>query len=105
MTTSTVESEIPDVIGVSFTENTMNVQLSDGRSVSVPLEWFPRLAHGTAEERDNWRMIGRGRGIHWENLDEDISVEGLLAGKPSGESQNSFERWLTKRSGPANSSS
>src|SRR5213595_1253061 len=73
------------------------VDLSDGRTVGVPLAWFPRLAHGTPQERANWRLIGRGEGIHWPDLDEDISVEGLLLGKPSGESQQSFARWLAKR--------
>jgi len=53
--------------------------------------------HATPEERNNWRLIGRGHGIHWEDIDEDISVEGLLAGKPSGESQASLKKWLNQR--------
>jgi hypothetical protein len=75
----------------------LSVDLSDGRSISVPLAWFPRLLYATQKERNNWRLIGSGHGIHWEDIDEDISVEGLIAGKPSGESQTSFEKWLKKR--------
>jgi len=97
MTTSAVELEIPDAIGVTIGDDTLSVELSDGRTVSVPMEWYPRLVHATPEERNNWRLIGRGHGIHWEDLDEDISVEGLLVGKPSGESQSSFKKWLTQR--------
>ncbi len=97
MTTSAVELEIPDAIDVSVTEDTLNVELSDGRSISVPLEWYPRLVHATSDERAKWRLIGRGQGIHWEDLDEDISVEGILAGRPSGESQTSFKKWLAER--------
>ena len=82
---------------VSVTADTIAVDLSDGRTISVPLAWFPRLLHGTPEERNNWRFIGDREGIHWPDLDEDISVENLLAGKPSGESQSSFKRWLEKR--------
>jgi Protein of unknown function (DUF2442) len=63
----------------------------------VPLAWYPRLMHATESERKNWRLIGNGYGIHWEDLDEDISVEGLLLGKLSGESQTSFKRWLSGR--------
>jgi hypothetical protein len=69
----------------------------DGRTLTVPLAWYPRLAHGRPEERANWRLIGRGEGIHWPDLDEDISVDGLLAGRRSGESQASLARWLAER--------
>ena len=96
MNISAIEIEIPKAEDVRVTEDTLSVDLSDGRAISVPLEWFARLAHATAEERNNWRLIGRGFGIHWENIDEDISVEGLLAGKPSGESQKSFKKWLNQ---------
>ncbi len=82
---------------VSLTEDTLRVELSDGRSLSVPLDWYPRLVHGTPEERSNWRMVGHGSGIHWPALDEDLSVEALLAGRASGESQRSFKRWLRQR--------
>jgi hypothetical protein len=93
-----IEIRIPAAENVAITEDTLSVDLSDGRSISVPLAWFPRLLHGSAAERDNWRLIGKGQGIHWEELDEDISVEGLLAGRPSGESQTSFKKWLESRS-------
>ena len=76
----------------------LTVELSDGRSISAPLAWYPRLLHGTREERANWRLVGRGMGIHWPALDEDISVENLLTGKASGESQRSLKRWLEQRS-------
>ena len=98
MTTSAVEIEVPNAEGVTVTEDTLSVDLSDGRTISVPLAWFPRLALATPEERTNWRLIGKGQGIHWEDIDEDISVEGLLTGKPSGESQASFKGWLNQRS-------
>lgn len=94
MNISAVEIEIPKAENVRVSKDTLIVDLSDGRTISSPLEWFPRLLHATSEERSNWRLIGRGHGIHWEDIDEDISVEGLLAGKPSGESQASFKRWL-----------
>lgn len=97
MSISAVEIEVPKAEGVTATENTLTVDLSDGRSISVPLAWFPRLLHASPAERKNWRLIGRGQGIHWVDLDEDISVEGLLAGKPSGESQSSFSKWLATR--------
>jgi hypothetical protein len=82
---------------VTVTEDSLTVDLADGRTISVPLAWYPRLLHGSSEERNNWRLIGGGEGIHWPDLDEDISVENLLAGKPSGESQRSFKRWLEER--------
>lgn len=98
MTTLAIEIEIPHAEGVAVTEDTLSVDLSDGRTISVPLAWFPRLVHATPEERNHWRLIGKGQGIYWEELDEDISVEGLLAGRPSGESQASFKKWLDRRS-------
>lgn len=70
---------------VAITEDYLIVDLSDGRSLSVPLAWFPRLQHGTPDERNNWRWIGDRGGIHWPDLDEDISVENLILGQPSGE--------------------
>ena len=97
MAISTVEMEVPNAERVTVTDDTLSVELSDGRAISVPLTWFPRLMHATPGERPKWRLIGRGQGIHWEDLDEDISVEGLLAGRPSGESQASFKAWLEKR--------
>ncbi len=95
MSTSTADVRAQKVV---VTDDRLTIELSDGRSVSVPLPWFPRLVHGTPQERSNWRLIGNSEGIHWPDLDEDISVENLLLGKPSGESQASFDRWLQKRS-------
>ena len=97
MSISAVEIEVPNAERVEVTEDTLTVELSDGRTISVPLGWYPRLVHATQSERDNWRLIGQGHGIHWEDIDEDISVEGLLAGKHSGESQRSFKKWLQGR--------
>lgn len=97
MSISTVGPEIPLALAVKLTKDTLSVDLSDGRTISAPLAWYPRLLNATATERKNWRLIGKGQGIHWEEIDEDISVEGLLAGRPSGESQKSFEKWLNNR--------
>ncbi|MDP2793167.1 MAG: DUF2442 domain-containing protein [Sulfurisoma sp.] len=94
---SATEFEIPCACDVRVDEHSLAVELEDGRGISVPLDWYPRLAHATAEERGRWRLIGGGMGIHWEDIDEDISVEGLLLGRPSGESQASFSRWMDGR--------
>lgn len=83
---------------VQVTEDSLVVDLVDGRSISAPLAWYPRLAHGSAEERSRWRLIDDGEGIHWPDLDEDISIQGLLAGRRSGETQDSLKRWLASRS-------
>jgi len=98
MSSSTVETQLATAVNVRATDESLTIELSDGRVLSVPIAWYPRLSHGTVDERNNWRLIGAGRGIHWPDLDEDISVEGLLAGKPSGESQKSFKKWLDTRS-------
>ena len=82
---------------VAVSDDTLLVDLVDGRTVSVPLAWYPRLSHGSISERENWRLVGRGEGIHWPDLDEDISVESLLAGRASGESQSSLHQWLRSR--------
>jgi hypothetical protein len=97
MTTLAVEIEVPSITNVEISVDTLSVDLSDGRSISVPLGWYPRLEHASPQERSNWRLIGKGAGIHWEDLDEDLSVQGIIAGKPSGESQQSFKRWLQSR--------
>jgi len=83
---------------VSVKDDALAVDLLDGRTIIVPLVWYPRLVHGTSRERKKWRLISQGEGIHWPDLDEDISVQNLLAGQPSGESQRSFQRWLASRS-------
>ena len=80
-----------------ITDDTLSVDLNDGRSISVPLSWYPRLNHATLRERSNWRWIGDREGMHWPDLDEDISVENLVFGKPSGESQESLKQWLEGR--------
>lgn len=92
-----IEIEVPEAQAVTVTDDTLAVELSDGRAISVPILWYPRLAYATPAERNNWQLIGRGIGIHWEDIDEDISVEGMLAGRPSGESQTSLARWLESR--------
>jgi hypothetical protein len=97
MSISVTEKEVPKAEDVRVTNDSLTVDLSDGRTISIPLEWFPRLVYATREERKNWRLIGRGHGIHWEDIDEDISIEGLLAGRPSGESQSSFKKWMNQR--------
>jgi hypothetical protein len=99
MSISVVEIEVPLAQGVTVRPDTLRVDRSDGRTISAPLAWFPRLLSACQAERNNWRLIGRGEGIHWKDLDEDISVEGLLAGKPSGESQASLAKWLRQRVG------
>ena len=97
MNISANEIEIPTAENVTVAEDTLSVDLRDGRTISIPLAWFPRLLHSTPEERNNWRLIGKGQGIHWEDLDEDIGIEGLLAGRRSEESQASFKKWLSSR--------
>jgi hypothetical protein len=97
MSTLAIEIKIAVAQDVAITEDSLIVDLDDGRTISVPLAWYPRLLHGRAEERNNWRLIGKGAGIHWPDLDEDISVENILFGKPSGESQLSFKHWLESR--------
>jgi len=97
MTSSLIEIAVPAATNVTVTDDTLTVDLSDGRTISVPLAWYPRLSHGAPAERTDWRLIGRGEGIHWPQLDEDISVEGLIAGKPSGESQSSLAKWIAAR--------
>ncbi|MDX2244528.1 MAG: DUF2442 domain-containing protein [Leptolyngbyaceae cyanobacterium bins.302] len=76
----------------------LTVDLVDGRSLIVPLSWYPRLLHASEAERQNWQLLGEGYAIEWIDLDEHIGIEGLLAGRQSGESPHSFERWLATRS-------
>lgn len=97
MTTLAFEIRLTQIQIISISEDTLMADLSDGRTISVPLNWYPRLLHGTPEERANWRLIGQGEGIHWPDLDEDISVENLIYGQPSGESQKSFQKWQESR--------
>jgi hypothetical protein len=99
MRISTAEADLPFARDVVVSDDALRVELSDGRILVVPLAWFPRLLHGSAKERRNWRLIGKGSGIHWPDLDEDVSIEGLLLGRSSGESQSSFRKWLESRDG------
>ncbi|MBK7764753.1 MAG: DUF2442 domain-containing protein [Sulfuritalea sp.] len=96
---SQTEIGIPNALNVHVSKDALTVELDDGRTLTAPLGWYPRLSRATPEEREHWRLIGSGTGIHWEDIDEDVSVEGLLLGKRSGESQRSFDRWLAQREG------
>jgi hypothetical protein len=102
MNTSTIELRGTVAERVAVTKDKLALELADGRTVTAPLAWYPRLQHGTARERANWRLIGGGEGIHWPDLDEDISVENILLGQPSGESQRSFKKWLEARTARKN---
>jgi hypothetical protein len=99
MSTSGIESGEVAAQSVTIGDDALIAQLADGRTIAVPLAWFPRLLHGTMAERTNVRLIGGGSGIHWPDLDEDISVASLLAGRRSGETQESLGRWLKSRAG------
>jgi hypothetical protein len=102
MTSLTIDLlEISKIQKVSITDDTLSVDLSDGRTISVPLAWYPRLLNGSTEERNDCRFIAGGSGVHWNRLDEDISIKNLILGQPSGESQKSFQRWLSSRVGKA----
>ena len=81
---------------VCVTESELIVELEDGRTIMAPIGWYPRLAYGTPHERSDFEIMGGGMGIHWPQLDEDISVEGLLAGRKAGESAASLKRWKKK---------
>ena len=97
MPDSAVKMEIPRAGNVIVTDESLTVELDDGRTITVPLAWYPRLLHASQQEKNSWRLIGKGRGIHWEAIDEDINVQGLLAGSPSGESRASFKKWFDSR--------
>ena len=98
MSSSKVEARDALAADVKVTEDSLSAELIDGRTIVVPLAWYPRLLHATPDERNSWRLIGGGSGIHWPQLDEDISVASLLAGRPSGESPSSLKKWLANRS-------
>lgn len=102
MTSPTLDTQHVRVTAVVVADDNLTVELSDGRTVSAPLSWYPRLCHGSPAERSEWRLIGGGRGIHWPRLDEDISVENLTLGKPSAESQVSSKRWIGSRASGQN---
>lgn len=96
MTTLTLETE-PLAVDVEVTAEELIVRLADGRRIAVPLAWYPRLLHATPAERQHWQLLGEGYAIEWPDIDEHIGVEGLLAGRPSGESAKSLKRWLASR--------
>ena len=102
MSNSSVATEPAAAKNVRVTDRALIVELRDGRVVSVPLAWYPRLAEGSPVERRQWELLGPGIGIHWPDLDEDISVEGLLQGLPSGESPASLKAWRATRKRQAN---
>lgn len=95
----TMQNEPPLACWVKLKRAEIAVRLVDGRTIIVPLMWFPRLAHATVKERKNWRLLGQGEGIHWPDLDAEVSVRDLLSGQRSGESEASFARWLQGRGG------
>lgn len=97
MNTLSIDLQALRAQDVSVSANALTIDLTDGRTITVPLAWYPRLLHGTASERKHWRLIGNGEGVHWPDLDEDLSIEGIILGRPSGESSRSFQRWLEKR--------
>ncbi|MBD3646358.1 MAG: DUF2442 domain-containing protein [Pseudomonadales bacterium] len=97
MSSSADELKQPVATGVTIRNEKLIVELSDGREIVVPISWYPRLENGTPEERERWQLIGKGHGIYWEDLDEDISVAALLAGEASAESSESLQRWLSSR--------
>jgi hypothetical protein len=103
MSSSGVESRTDQATGVAVSADTLSVELADGRTIAVPVAWYPRLARATADERRTWRLIANGRGIQWPAIDEDISVANPLAGQPSAESQSSFKKWLASRAKPRRS--
>jgi hypothetical protein len=93
----TVNLALPRLVSVLLSDDTLAVDLEDGRTISVPVSWYPRLSHGTPAEQAHFETSGGGYGIYWPDLDEDISIEGMLLGRKSTESPASFERWLKKR--------
>lgn len=97
MSTLVIDVESVRADSAEVNDETLVVHLYEGRSVSVPLAWYPRLWYGTPDERSNFEIIGDGMYIHWPELDEDLSVAGILAGRRSGESQQSLKRWLASR--------
>ncbi|MBI4531625.1 MAG: DUF2442 domain-containing protein [Candidatus Latescibacteria bacterium] len=100
MNSSNVNKQEPHAQQVSVSEEALIVDLVDGRTVSVPLIWYPRLWYGSSEEREHVEIFGDGRYLHWPDLDEDLTVAGLVEGHRSGESPRSLKKWLESRQGP-----
>ena len=97
MSSSAIDTQSVIASGVRISDDYITVDLADGRTIAAPLAWYPRLTHATKDERDRWELQAGGRGIHWPQIDEDISIANLLLGQRSGESQSSFKRWLDAR--------
>ena len=97
MNSLAIEIQEPSAQKVTVSEESLTIDLVDGRTIIVPLAWYPRLWHGTHKERNNVEIIGNGALMHWPDLDEDLSVGGILAGHRSGESQQSLKKWLEGR--------
>jgi hypothetical protein len=95
--TSVVETRPARAIKANVTDDELTAWLDDGRTISTPLAWYPRLMHANASERQNFQIIGQGVGLHWPDLDEDLSIAGMLAGVPSGEGPQSLAKWLALR--------
>lgn len=95
--TTLIDIKMPLIVNVTLSDDTIEVELNDGRSIAAPISWYPRLQLGSKEERKAWRLIASGQGIHWDMLDEDISVEGLISGTPSMEKSSSLNRWIERR--------
>ena len=96
MNTLVLEAD-PQVMDVAIADEKLVVDLADGRSLVIPLSWYPRLQYATKTERQNWQLLGDGYAIEWPDLDEHIGIEGLLVGRRSGESETSFQVWLQSR--------
>ena len=101
MSSLVIEIQEASAQNVAVSQDSLTVDLVDGRTIIVPLMWYPRLWYSSLEERNNYEIIGDGTLIHWPDLDEDLCVSGLLAGRQSGESQKSLKKWLDGRAAPA----
>ncbi len=97
MTSSAVELRDARALRLIVSDEALTVDLVDGRTIIVPLAWYPRLWHGTPAERGHFEILGDGAYIHWPDVDEDLAVAGLLAGRRSGESPQSLKKWLESR--------
>ena len=97
MTSSAAEIALPHAVAVEASDVALSFALSDGRTITIPLSWYPRLAEATPAERNNWRLIGKGEGVHWPDVDEDISVDAVVRGRPSAEAPSSLQRWRSGR--------
>lgn len=91
------EMVLPRILNVVVTATSIQVDLNDGRTVLLPIGWYPRIEMSDANERARWRLVADGLGVHWEDIDEDLSVENVLLGRPSAESQTSLQAWLSGR--------